>query len=196
MLAIFACFNPSSFLKVGDHGRRPHQFPPLLSFTCMPDTLRFWWPSPVFDIVQPASSMFSTSSYPPIRPWSTDVARFCALTMCTKYFSLCLHHTYSSFWIHLRIRSYERTNNITCWFYVSSSWYGATFCMPSSLVLLTSFCLLPSMSMYRNHTLLLARPGLPRVSSISLYSGIFTGWMPFLMLTRLSLKLILSKYLH
>jgi len=38
----FFFFRPNLLLKIGDHGRRPHQFTPLLSFTCSLDTLRCW----------------------------------------------------------------------------------------------------------------------------------------------------------
>jgi len=69
---------------------------------------------------------------PPTRPWSIDVARFCDLTMCLKYFSFCLRTSVTLDLLSL---------GVTCWFCAPSSWCGGFFCTPSSQMLLTSSCL-------------------------------------------------------
>ena len=104
---------------------------------------------------------------PPTRPWSIDVARFCALTMCPKYFSFCLRTSV----MKSRLGSTcARTEILVC---APSSWCGGFFCTRSSQMLLTFSCLRPSVSTIHNHTLPMARPGLPRVVSLS------PGWATY-----------------
>jgi len=85
----------------------------------------------------------------------------CALTLCLKYFSFCLHTSV----VKSRFGSTcAQTDMLVLWA-VQLMW------MQSSQMLLTSSCLLPSESTTHNHTLPQTRPGLPRVASLFGWQG-------------------------
>ena len=78
-------FSPISFLKVRDHGRRPYQFLPLLSSRAL-----LIHSASVQSLISSDQCLLGLPRTLSIRPWSIDFVRYCALTMCPKYFSFCL----------------------------------------------------------------------------------------------------------